>query len=150
MKLTEQIDVDLIAAMKARDEVAKLTLRGIKKEIIEAKTAPGANGEISDEAVVKILVKMQKQRKESAEIYAQQSRADLAENELAEVAVIEKYLPKQISPEELELAIKSIIAKIGAQSPKDMGKVMGIAGKELAGRAEGRAISEIVKRCLNS
>lgn len=150
MKLTEQIDADLIAAMKARDEVAKLTIRGIKKEIIEAKTAPGANGEISDDVVVKILVKMQKQRRESAEIYAQQSRPDLAENELAEVAVIEKYLPEQISTEELEKAIKNIIEKTCAQGPKDMGKVMGVAGKELAGKAEGRAISEVVKRILNS
>lgn len=150
MKLTEQIDADLKAAMKARDEVGKLTIRDIKKEIIEAKTAPGSNGEVSDDALVKIFIKMHKQRKESAEIYTQQSRPDLAENELAEAAIIEKYLPKQISPEELETAVKSIIAKTGAQGIKDMGKVMGVAGKELAGKAEGHAISEVVKRILNS
>jgi len=150
MKLTEQIDADLKAAMKAKDEVGKLTIRGIKKEIIEAKTAPGANGEVSDDAVVKIIVKMLKQRKESAEIYIQQSRPDLAENEQAEASILEKYLPKQMSSEELETAIKVIIAKTGAQGLKDMGKVMGVAGKELAGKAEGRAISEVVRRLLNS
>jgi uncharacterized protein YqeY len=150
MKLTEQIDADLKAAMIARNEVEKLTIRDIKKEIIEAKTAPGANGEVSDDTVMKILVKMLKQRKESAEIYIQQNRPDLAENELAEATVIEKYMPKAMSPEELEKAIGKIIAKTGAQSSKDMGKVMGIAGKELAGKADGRTISEVVKRLLNS
>ena len=145
MKLTEQIDADLKAAMIARNEVEKLTIRDIKKEIIEAKTAPGANGEVSDDTVMKILVKMLKQRKESAEIYIQQNRPDLAENELAEATVIEKYMPKAMSPEELEKAIGKIIAKTGAQSSKDMGKVMGIAGK-----ADGRTISEVVKRLLNS
>ena len=150
MKLTEQIDADLKAAMLARNEVGKLTIRDIKKEIIEAKTAPGANGEVSDETVMKILAKMLKQRKESAEIYIQQNRPDLAENELAEATVIEKYMPKAISPEELEKTIQEIITKTGAQSSKDMGKVMGIAGKELAGKADGRTISEVVKRLLNS
>jgi uncharacterized protein len=150
MKLTEQIDADLKAAMIARNEVGKLTIRDIKKEIIEAKTAPGANGEVSDETVMKILAKMLKQRKESAEIYIQQNRPDLAENELAEATVIEKYMPKAISPEELEKTIQEIITKTGAQSSKDMGKVMGIAGKELAGKADGRTISEVVKRLLNS
>jgi uncharacterized protein len=150
MKLTEQIDADLKAAMIARNEVGKLTIRDIKKEIIEAKTAPGANGEVSDDTVMKILVKMLKQRKESAEIYIQQNRPDLAENELAEATVIEKYMPKAMSPEELEKAIGDIIAKTGAQSSKEMGKVMGLAGKELAGKADGRTISEVVKRLLNS
>ena len=150
MKLTEQIDADLKAAMIARNEVGKLTIRDIKKEIIEAKTAPGANGEVSDETVMKILAKMLKQRKESAEIYIQQNRPDLAENELAEATVIEKYMPKAISPEELEKTIQEIITKTGAQGSKDMGKVMGIAGKELAGKADGRTISEVVKRLLNS
>jgi len=150
MTLSQQIDADLITAMKARNEVAKLTIRGIKKEIIEAKTAPGANGEISDEEVLKIVVKLLKQRKDSATIYTEQGRADLAEVELAEALVLESYLPKQLTTEELEEAIKSIIAQTGAQGPKDMGKVMGVASKQLAGKTEGKLISETVKRLLNS
>jgi len=150
MTLSQQIDADLITAMKARNEVAKLTIRGIKKEIIEAKTAPGANGEISDEEVLKIVVKLLKQRKDSATIYTEQGRADLAEVELAEALVLESYLPKQLTTEELDEAVKNIIAQTGAQGPKDMGKVMGIASKQLAGKTEGRLISETVKRLLNS
>lgn len=150
MTLTERIDADLITAMKARNEVAKLTIRGIKKEIIEAKTAPGANGEITDEEVLKIIVKLLKQRKDSATIYTEQGRTDLAETELAEAVVLESYLPKQMSMDELEAAIKEIIAQTGAQGPKDMGKVMGVASKQLAGKTEGRLISETVKRLLNS
>jgi len=150
MTLTEKIDADLKEAMKARDEVRKLTIRGIKKEIIEAKTAPGANGEVSDDAVLKIVAKLLKQRKDSATIYTEQGRADLAEGELAEAAVLESYMPKQLSVEELDAAIKELIAQTGAQGPKDMGKVMGVATKQLAGKAEGRAISETVKRLLNS
>ena len=150
MNLSEQIDADLKAAMIARDEVRKLTIRGIKKEIIEAKTAPGANGAITDDTIVKIVVKLLKQRKESAAIFSQQNRPDLAENELAEAVILESYLPKQMSAGELETAIKAIIAETRAQGPKDMGKVMGAAGKELAGKADGRLISETVKRLLNS
>ena len=150
MKLTEQIDADLKAAMLARDEVRKLTIRGIKKEIIEARTAPGSTGEVSDEEVVKICVKMLKQRKDSATIYSQQGRAELAENELAEAAILETYLPKPMSLEELEAAIRDIIAQTGAQGPKDMGKVMGLASKQLAGKVEGRILSEAVKTILNS
>jgi len=150
MTLTERIDADLITAMKAKNEVAKLTIRGIKKEIIEAKTAPGANGEISDEEVLKIIVKLLKQRKDSATIYTEQGRTDLADTELAEAVVLESYLPKQMSMDELEAAIKDIIAQTGAQGPKDMGKVMGVASKQLAGKTEGRLISETVKRLLNS
>lgn len=150
MTLAQQIDADLITAMKARNEVAKLTIRGIKKEIIEAKTAPGANGEISDEEVLKIVIKLLKQRRDSAAIYTEQGRADLAETELAEALILESYLPKQLTTEELDEAIKGIIAQTGAQGPKDMGKVMGVASKQLAGKTEGRLISETVKRLLNS
>jgi len=150
MNLSEQIDADLITAMKARNEVAKLTIRGIKKEMIEAKTAPGATGELSDDEILKIIVKLLKQRKDSATIYQEQNREDLAVTELAEAAVLESYLPKQLTSEELDAAIKAIIAQTGAQGPKDMGKVMGVASKQLAGKAEGRVISETVKRLLNS
>jgi len=149
MKLTEQIDADLKAAMLARDEVGKLTIRGIKKEIIEARTAPGASGDLSDEEVLKIVSKMLKQRRESATIYTQQGRPELAENELAEAAILERYLPRQMTPEELQQAIKVIITQTGAQGPKDMGKVMGIASKQLAGKVEGRVLSETVKQLLS-
>jgi len=150
MNLSEQIDADLKAAMIARDEVRKLTIRGIKKEIIEARTAPGANGEVSEDIILKIVAKLLKQRKDSAAIYVEQSRPELAENELAEAAVLEHYLPKQMSMEELEAAIRDVIAQTGARGAKDMGKVMGVASKQLAGKAEGRIISETVKRLLNS
>ena len=149
MKLTEQIDADIKAAMIARDEIKKLALRGIKKEIIEARTAPGSTGEVSDEDVVKICAKMLKQRKDSANIYVQQGRPELAENELAEAAVIENYMPKQLSAEELEAELSKIIAQTGAQGPKDMGKVMGVASKQLAGKVEGRVLSETVKKLLS-
>jgi uncharacterized protein len=150
MDLNEKINEDLKAAMKARDEVAKLTIRGIKKEIIEAKTAPGANGEVSDGEILQIITKLLKQRKDSATIYQEQGRPELAENELAEAAVLESYMPKQMSIEELKKAIRSIIAETGALGPKDMGKVMSVATKQLAGKAEGRTIAETVKRLLNS
>lgn len=150
MKLTEQIDADLKAAMLARDEVRKLTIRGIKKEIIEARTAPGSTGEVGDEEVLKICAKLLKQRKDSATIYSQQGRPELAENEMAEAAVIESYMPKPMSSDELEATIRTIIAQTGAQGPKDMGKVMGVASKQLAGKVEGKMLSEIVKNILNS
>jgi len=150
MNLVEQIDADLKSAMLARDEVRKLTIRGIKKEIIEAKTAPGSNGEVSDDTVIKIVAKLLKQRKDSAAIYSEQGRPDLAESELAEAAVLGTYMPKQMSAEELDATIKDLIAQTGAQGPKDMGKVMGVATKKLAGKAEGRVISETVKRLLNA
>jgi uncharacterized protein YqeY len=149
MKLTEQIDADIKSAMLARDEVKKLALRGIKKEIIEARTAPGSTGDVSDDDVIKICAKMLKQRKDSATIYIQQGRPELAENELAEAAVIENYMPKQLSSEELEAELSKIIAQTGAQGPKDMGKVMGVASKQLAGKVEGRVLSETVKKLLN-
>lgn len=149
MALYNQIDTDIKAAMLAKDRVRLQALRGIKKEFIEGKTAPGSNGELTDEAATKILVKMAKQRRESARIYQEQNRPELAETELAEVAVIEQYLPKALSPEELEAELTKIIAAVGASSPADMGKVMGAATKALAGRADGRAISAAVKTLLS-
>ncbi|MDE6258425.1 MAG: GatB/YqeY domain-containing protein [Muribaculaceae bacterium] len=150
MNLFDKVSEDIKKAMLARDKVRLEALRGAKKEFLEAKTAKGANGELSDENATKILVKMVKQRKESAKIYEENNRAELAQNELAEAAVLEEYLPKQLSAEELEAEIRTIIAEVGAAGPKDMGKVMGVASKRLAGKAEGRAISETVKNILNS
>ncbi|MGN0210916.1 MAG: GatB/YqeY domain-containing protein [Muribaculaceae bacterium] len=148
MALFETISADIKSAMLARDKVRLEALRGIKKEFIEAKTAPGANGELSDEAALKILVKMVKQRRESAAIYTEQQRSDLAENELAEASVIEQYLPKALSDEELSAELSSIIAEVGASSPADMGKVMKVATARLAGRADGKAISAKVRLLL--
>lgn len=134
--------------MKAKDKVALETLRNVKKFFLEAKTAPGANDTLSDADALKIMQKLVKQGKDSAAIYVEQGRQDLADAELAQVKVIENYLPKQMSAEELEAELKAIIAQVGASGPKDMGKVMGAATKALAGRAEGRMISETVKRLL--
>ena len=150
MNLFDQISEDIKKAMLARDKVRLEALRGVKKEFLEAKTAKGANGELTDETATKIMVKMVKQRKESAKIYTENNRPELAENELAEAAVLEEYLPKQLSAEELDKEIRAIIAETGATGPKEMGKVMGVASKRLAGRAEGRAISETVKNILAS
>lgn len=149
MNLFDQVSEDIKKAMLAREKVRLEALRGAKKEFLEAKTAKGANGELSDESATKILVKMVKQRKESAKIYTENNRPELAENELAEAAVLEEYLPKQLSAEELEKEVAAIISETGATGPKEMGKVMGVASKRLAGRAEGRAISEMVKTLLN-
>lgn len=148
MNLFDKVSEDIKKAMLAREKVRLEALRGIKKEFLEAKTAKGAGGELSDEMAVKILVKMVKQRKESAKIYEENNRPELAENELAEASVIEEYLPKQLSPEELETALKEIIKEVGAEGPKDMGKVMGVATKKLAGKAEGKMISAKVKELL--
>lgn len=148
MDLFEKISADIKSAMLAKDKVRLETLRGVKKEFLEAKTAKGGDGTLSDDAAMKILVKMVKQRKESASIYASQNRPDLSENELAEAAVIEEYLPKQLSEEELTAELKKIIEQVGATSAKEMGKVMGVASKALAGRAEGKAISAKVKELL--
>ena len=148
MNLFDQVSSDIKAAMLAKDKVRLETLRGIKKEFLEAKTAKGGNGELADDAATKILVKMVKQRKETAAIYTEQNRPELAQNELAEAAVIEEYLPKQMSEEELTEALKAIIAQVGASSAKDMGKVMGVASKQLAGKAEGRTISAKVRELL--
>ena len=150
MNLFDQVSEDIKKAMLAREKVRLEALRGIKKEFLEAKTAKGAGGELSDETAVKILVKMVKQRKESAKIYEDNNRPELAENELAEAAVIEGYLPRQLSADELEKEIKDIIAETGSEGPKDMGKVMGVATKKLAGKAEGKAISAMVRQLLNS
>ena len=135
--------------MLARDAVRLESLRGIKKEFLEAKTAKGSDGTLSDDRAIQILSKMVKQRRESAEIYTQQNRPELAEAELAQADVIEEYMPKQLTPEELDAALREIIARVGATSPKEMGKVMGVASKELAGKAEGRAISAAVKALLS-
>ena len=148
MDLFEQISNDIKEAMKAKDKVKLETLRNVKKFFLEAKTAPGANDTLTDDAALKIMQKLVKQGKDSAAVYEQQGRADLAEAELAQVKVIEAYLPKQLSAEELEARLKEIIARTGATSGKDMGKVMGVASKELAGLAEGRAISAKVKELL--
>ena len=148
MEMFDRISNDIKDAMKAKDKVRLETLRNIKKVFLEAKTAPGANDTLTDDAAIKIMQKLVKQGKDSATLYAEQGRADLAEAELAQVAVIETYLPKQMSAEELEAALRTIIAEVGAEGPKDMGKVMGTATKKLAGLAEGRAISAKVKELL--
>lgn len=148
MSLFEQISGEIKTAMLARDKVRLEALRGVKKEFLEAKTAKGSDGELSDEMAMKILVKMVKQRKESAAIYTEQNRQDLAEEELAQAAVIEGFLPKQMSEEELTAALREIISRVGATSAKEMGKVMGVATKELAGKAEGKAVSAKVRELL--
>ena len=148
MNLFDQVSNDIKSAMLAKDKVRLEALRGIKKEFLEAKTAKGADGELTDDMAMKILAKMVKQRKESAQIYTEQNRPDLAAPELAEAAVIETYLPKQMTEEELTEALKAIIAQVGATTPQEMGKVMGVATKQLAGRADGRAISAKVKELL--
>ena len=149
MDLFETISNDIKAAMKARDKVRLETLRNIKKVFLEAKIAPGANDTLSDADAMKILQKLAKQGKESAATYTAAGRSDLAEGEVAQVRVIEEYLPKPLSSEELEAAIKAVISETGAESMKDMGKVMGVASKQLAGKAEGKAISDIVRRLLS-
>ena len=150
MDMFDKISADIKAAMLARDKVRLETLRGIKKEFLEAKTAKDSNGTLTDEQAVKIMAKMVKQRRETAQIYGEQGRNDLRDNELAEAAVIEEYLPKQLSDEELTAELKKIIEQTGATSPAQMGKVMGIATKALAGRADGRAISAKVKELLSN
>lgn len=149
MDLFDKISADIRTAMLAKDKVRLETLRGIKKEFLEAKTAKGADGSLPDDKATQILSKMVKQRKETAQIYSEQNRPELAENELAEAAVIEEYLPKQLTDEELTAALKDIIAQVGATSPREMGKVMGVASKALAGRADGRIISAKVKELLS-
>ena len=148
MALFEQISEDIKAAMKARDKVALETLRNVKKVFLEAKTAPGANDTLTDDDALKLMQKLVKQGKDAAQIYVGQNRQDLADEELAQGAVIERYRPKMRSAEELEAAVKQIIEAVGATSMKDMGKVMGTATKQLAGKAEGRAINEMVKKLL--
>jgi uncharacterized protein YqeY len=148
MSLEQKIMGELKTAMLAKDEKSVRSLRAIKAAILLAKTSEGAGGELAEEDEIKILQKMVKQRKDSLEIYQQQKRADLAEKEKEEIEVIEKFLPKQMSAEELQSEIKKIIGETGASSPADMGKVMGVASKKLAGKADGKSISAIVKDLL--
>lgn len=148
MSLFDQVSKDIVAAMKAKDKVRLEALRNIKKFFIEAKTAPGANDTLDDAVALKILAKLAKQGRDTAALYHEQNRPDLAEEEEAQAKVIEEYLPKALTPEELEAEVKAIIAQVGATSAKDMGKVMGVASKQLAGRTDGRAISTLVKQLL--
>lgn len=148
MTLYDKISEDIKSAMKARDKVRLETLRNIKKVFIEAKTAPGANDTLEDADALKIIQKLAKQGREAAATFAEKNRQDLADGELAQVAVIESYLPQPLSEAEIEAAVKAIISDTGATGMKDMSKVMGIASKQMAGKADGRAISTIVKRLL--
>ena len=150
MALFEQISQDIMASMKARDAVRTNTLRNIKKEFIEAKTAPGNNGELSDADAFKIIAKMVKKGKDAADIFLQNNRQDLADEELAQVRVMEQYLPKALSLAEIKEVILKVVAEVGATSLKDMGKVMAAANKALAGQADGKTISGVVKDVLAS
>ena len=146
--LFDQISEDNKKAMLAKDKVALDALRGIKKEFLEAKTAKGGDGELHDDKALQILQKMVKQRKESAQMFIDANRPELAEDELAQCKIIEQYLPAMMTEEELTAALTEIIAQVGATSPQDMGKVMGVATKQLAGRAEGKAINLKVRELL--
>lgn len=148
MSLEQKIMPELKAAMLAKDEKAIRSLRAIKAAIIVAKTAEGAGGELKEEDEVKLLQKLVKQRKDSLDIFTQQNRADLATKEQEEIEVIEKFLPKQLSQDELKEEISKIITESGATSPAEMGKVIGLANKKLAGRADGKTISGVVKELL--
>lgn len=148
MNLETQIMAQMKDAMKAKDEAALRTLRAIKAEIIKAKTEPGAGGEIDEATEQKFLQKMVKQRKDSLDIFEQQGRADLAVKEKEELEIIQRFLPKQMTEEEIIEEVKKIIGTVGATSAADMGKVMGVATKQLAGKADGRIISGIVKSLL--
>ena len=146
--MEKQIQADMMAAMKAKETVRLASLRAIKAAIMLAKTAEGSTGEIDDAGIVKIIQKLVKQRKESAQQYNDAGRPELAENELAEAACMEVYLPKQLSEAEVEARLAEIISEVGASQPSDMGKVMGVATKRLAGLADGRLISSVVKKLL--
>ncbi len=148
MELEKQIQADMVAAMKAKEAVRLASLRAIKAAILLAKTAEGGSGEVSDQDIVKLIQKLVKQRKESAQQYNDAGRPELAENEMAEAAAMEVYLPKQLSEAEVEAELVKIIAEVGASKPSDMGKVMGVATKKLAGLADGKAISAKVKELL--
>jgi uncharacterized protein YqeY len=149
MNLEQKVMADMKDAMRAKDEASLRSLRAIKAEIIKAKTEPGANGELSEDTENKMLQKMMKQRKDSLEIYRTQKRDDLAKKEEEEIAIIEKFLPKQMNEAELKETLKKIIEEVGALSPADMGKVMGVATKQLAGKADGKTISATVKELLS-
>jgi len=148
MSLFDQVSEDIKKAMLAKDKVALDALRGIKKEFLEAKTAKGSDGELHDDKALQILQKMVKQRKESAEMFTQAGRAELAADEMAQCKIIEQYLPAMLSEEELTEVLRGIIAQVGATGPQDMGKVMGVATKQLAGKAEGKAINLKVRELL--
>ncbi len=148
MSLFDQISDDIKSAMLARDKEKLEALRNIKKVLIEAKTAKGGSEDLPDDVTIKAIAKLAKQGQDSAEIYKQQNRMDLYEPEMAQVRIYETYLPKQMSDEELSSAISEIIKKVGATSMKDMGKVMGMASKELSGKADGKLISDKVKSLL--
>ena len=149
MNLEQQIQEDIKAAMKAKDTVAMNAVRAVKGEILLFKTSEGGAREVTDGDILKMVQKLVKQRKEAAEQYVAAGRQELADNELSEAAVMEKYLPKQLSEAEVEDKVKEIIAQVGATSIKDMGKVMGVANKNLAGLSDGRTISTIVKKLLS-
>lgn len=148
MSLEEKVMAQMKDAMKSKNEAALRSLRAIKAEIIKAKTEPGANGELTEEGSLKMLQKMVKQRKDSLDIFTQQQRTDLAEKEKEEIAIIEQFLPRQLSEDELKAAVQAIVAQVGATSAADLGKVMGVASKQLAGKADGKAISAVVKSLL--
>lgn len=149
MNLFDQISEDIKKAMLAKDKVALDALRGIKKEFLEAKTAKGGDGELHDDRALQILQKMVKQRKEAADMFRAANRPELAEDEMAQCTVIERYLPAMMSENELKAALQTIIAQVGATGPQDMGKVMGLATKQLAGKAEGKTINMVVRELLN-
>ena len=148
MNLAQQVMNEMKEAMKAKDEAGLRGLRAIKAEIIKAKTEPGAGGEISADGEMKLLQRLVKQRRDSLEIFTQQNRADLAQKEQEELNIIEKFLPKQMSEDEVKTELVKIITEVGASSPADMGKVMGFATKQLAGKADGKVISSLVKELL--
>ena len=148
MNLFDQISEDIKKAMLAKDKVALDALRGIKKEFLEAKTAKGSDGELRDDRALQILQKMVKQRKEAADMFRAANRPELAEDEMAQCAIIERYLPSMMNEEELTAALTDIIAQVGATGPQDMGKVMGVATKQLAGKAEGKTINMVVRQLL--
>ena len=146
--LFDQISEDIKQPMLAKDNVALDALRGLKKEFLEAKTAKGSDGELHDDRALQILQKMVKQRKEAAEMFRAANRPELADDEMAQCAIIERYLPAMMSEDELKAALQTIIAQVGATGPQDMGKVMGVATKQLAGKAEGKTINLIVRQLL--
>lgn len=148
MSLFDQVSKDIMAAMKAKDKVRLEALRNVKKYFIEAKTAPGSNDELTDADAMKILAKLAKQGRESAALFKEKGREELAADELAQAEVIESYLPKALTEDEVIAEVKAIIAEVGATSMKEMGKVMGVASKKMAGRADGKMISDIVKKLL--
>lgn len=148
MALEQQIQKDIMAAMKAHDYERTNAVRAIKSAILLAKTAEGGKKELEDADIIKLIQKLIKQRKEAAEQYVAAGRQELADNELAEAKVLEEYVPRQFTPEEIEVRVREIIAQTGAASPADMGKVMGVASKQLAGLADGRTLSTIVRQLL--